>query len=176
MIRLLVAFMVLCGAARAQDDAFAALRQPGAVALMRHARAPGTGDPANFRLGNCSTQRNLDEAGREQARQIGQRIQAAGLQVQVFSSAWCRTQETAALLGLGSVETLSALNSFFGNRGSGPGQTAALRSFIDGWTGKPLVLVTHQVNITALTGVFPADGETVILGRNLAVLARVRSR
>ena len=163
MLRLILLLFVLCGAAQAQDEPLQALKQPGAVGLLRHARAPGTGDPAGFRIGDCSTQRNLDAAGREQARQIGERLRAAGLAPRVFSSAWCRTLETTELLGLGSVEVLLSLNSFFANSAAGPAQTEAVRRLISNWDGGPLLLVTHQVNITALTGVFPGDGELIVV-------------
>lgn len=159
------------------EDALQAMRQPGAVGLLRHAHAPGVGDPAEFRLGECSTQRNLDEAGREQARQIGARLRAVGTQAQVFSSAWCRTQDTAVLLGLGPVQVMPALNSFFTDSGAAPGQTTAVRRFIADWSGPPLLLVTHQVNITALTGLNLRDGELIVLRpgpAGLAVAGRVQ--
>ena len=168
MLRCVMLLLVLCGPAAAQDDALygalALLRQPGAIAIMRHARAPGTGDPAGFRLGECGTQRNLDDAGREQARRIGARLRAAGVAAPVYASEWCRTRETADLLGVGPVTPLPVLNSFFGDRASEAAQTAALRAFLD-TLDSPAVLVTHQVNITALTGVFPVDGELVVLRR-----------
>ena len=162
MLRWVWLLLALCGPAVAQDDVLALLRAPGAVGIMRHARAPGTGDPPNFQPGQCATQRNLDEAGREQARQIGARLRAAGVAAPVFASEWCRTRETADLLGLGPAQPLPVLNSFFGDRGAEQAQTAAVQAFIAQLDG-PVVLVTHQVNITALTGVFPADGEMVVL-------------
>ena len=164
MVRWVLMLLALCGPALAQDDLLALLRQPGAVAIMRHARAPGTGDPASFQPGVCSTQRNLDESGREQARQIGARLRAARVAAPVFTSEWCRTRETAELLGIGPVRPLPALNSFFSERTSGPTQTEAVRAFMAG-LDSPAVLVTHQVNIAALTGVYPADGEMVVLRR-----------
>jgi hypothetical protein len=83
-------------------------------AMLRHAIAPGTGDPPGFDLNNCRTQRNLSEEGRIQSRLIGQRFRDQGLsEVLVFSSQWCRCLETAKLLNLGEVEELPTLNSFF---------------------------------------------------------------
>ena len=157
----------------------AALREGRAVALMRHAAAPGTGDPASFRLGDCSTQRNLSEEGRAQARATGARLRAAGItRARVYSSQWCRCLETAGLLGLGDVTELPALSSFFGNRARGPQQSAALAAFLrDRPPGAPLILVTHQVNITALTNGFVRSGEIVLvalpLGEQPEVLGRV---
>lgn len=156
---------LLPSGALAQDATLRLLSQPGAVGLTRHARAPGTGDPPGMRLDDCSTQRNLSDAGRAQARNAGARLRGAGFgEARVYTSAWCRTRETAELLGLGPVEPLSALNSFFAGQGDGLGQTAALRTFLDaGRTGLVRILVTHQVNVTALTGVYPVDAEMVIL-------------
>jgi phosphohistidine phosphatase SixA len=147
-----------------KGDAWRALAAGTHVAMMRHALAPGTGDPANIRIGDCSTQRNLNETGRAQARAIGDAFRANGIaEAEVFTSQWCRCRETADLLDLGAPSDLPALNSFFGNRADGPGQTEALRDWLTARVpGKPLVLVTHQVNITALTGIFPSSGEMVV--------------
>lgn len=164
-----VAALVLLAAcdARAQtrDEAMRALLAPGGVGLMRHARAPGVGDPPGMRLDACATQRNLSAEGRDQARRIGAALRAAGLRAaEVRSSAWCRAWETAELLDLGPARPLPALDSFFDDRGQQERQTAELRAYLDaGRDGPPRVLVTHQVNITALTGVFPVEGEIVVL-------------
>lgn len=145
----------------------ARIAKPGHIVIMRHALAPGTGDPANFALGDCSTQRNLSEAGRRQARRTGDFLRKAGVkQARVLSSQWCRCLDTARLLDLGQVEPLPALNSFFQERSKGPAQTRALRAMIAEMDlSQPVVMVTHQVNITALTDVFPSSGEMVVLKR-----------
>ena len=144
---------------------FACLSQPGIVAILRHAFAPGTGDPATFALDDCATQRNLDARGPEQARQIGAAIRAAGVTVdRVLTGQWCRCRDTARFLDLGLVEDLPALNSFFRNRDRAGPPTAELRQFLLGFPpGGTVVLVTHQVNITALTGRIPASGEVFLL-------------
>jgi broad specificity phosphatase PhoE len=149
----------------AADDPWQAAREGRAAILLRHAIAPGTGDPPGFRLGDCASQRTLSEAGRAQARAIGAALRARGIaSAHVFSSAWCRAHETAALLGFGPVRHAQALDSFFADRAAAPERTAALRRLLAGWTGPAaLVLVTHQVNITALTGVFPASGEALLV-------------
>jgi len=168
--------------ARASDEVAAKLAEPGHIAIMRHALAPGGGDPANFTLGDCSTQRNLSEAGRRQARRTGDFLRSVGVeQARVFSSQWCRCLDTAELLDLGPVEELPALNSFFEARSRGPEQTQALREKIAGMDlSQPVVMVTHQVNITSLTSVFPSSGEIVVLRRgedcDLAVLGTVDPR
>lgn len=147
-----------------ENEVWQALAGGGHVAMMRHARAPGTGDPAGFRIGDCTTQRNLDPGGRDQARAIGNAFRANGIAAaRVFTSQWCRCRETAELLGLGAPKDLFALNSFFGERAKGPVQTEALRDWLRESTADgPLVLVTHQVNITAFTGIYPASGEMVV--------------
>jgi len=163
----LLALLVAASPASAQNDTalLRILAAPGGVGLMRHARAPGTGDPQGFRLGDCATQRNLDDGGRGKARRLGERLRAAGLAgAAVLASPWCRTMETAALLGLGPVTTLPALASFFGGQGEEAQQTAALHvALYAGRDGPPRILVTHQVNVTALTGIPPGDAELVVM-------------
>ncbi len=166
---LAVCAFVAADAADAEDQAaWDGLRSGGHVALIRHALAPGTGDPAAFRLGDCGTQRNLSDEGRAQAARIGARFRAEGIgSAGVFSSQWCRCLETAELLALGPVEALPILNSFYERRENEDRQTRALEAWIAGQDlERPVVLVTHQVNITALTGVFPSSGEMVVIRRS----------
>ncbi|UXN66719.1 histidine phosphatase family protein (plasmid) [Phyllobacterium sp. A18/5-2] len=144
-----------------EASVWTALRSGEAVALLRHGEAPGTGDPPDFRLGDCTTQRNLSAKGRAQAGAIGNLFRANGISsASVYSSQWCRCLDTARLLGLGEPAPLELLNSFFGDASVEPERTAALLTWLrrrrfDG----PLLLVTHQVNITALTGKVPGSGE-----------------
>ena len=153
------------GRAAATEAAWDALPKTGVVGLMRHAYAPGTGDPAQFRLGDCSTQRNLNQEGRDQARAVGAALREHGfVPERVFSSQWCRCLETAELLDVGPVQPLPAANSFFGDRSRGPAQTAELRAFLaDLPEDEPHFLVTHQVNITALTGRPVSSGEIIFV-------------
>jgi phosphohistidine phosphatase SixA len=151
----------------ANEAVWAALQRPGALALMRHAIAPGMSDPAGFRLDDCSTQRNLDARGRDQARETGARMRMRGVLFdRVLTSQWCRCVETAELLDIGPVQTLPALNSFFENRSDGPVQTAETRRYIERLSAdETAILVTHQVNITALTGRGVASGEVFVVER-----------
>ncbi|WP_373533812.1 histidine phosphatase family protein [Microcoleus sp.] len=138
----------------------------GLVVVMRHAIAPGTGDPANFKLGDCSTQRNLSVQGRTQAKQIGAEFRNRNIKVaRVVSSQWCRCLETAKLINLGKVEPLPALNSFFSDSSQEARQTATIRKLIvdNRNTKGAIIMVTHQVNITAITDIVPQSGEAVIL-------------
>jgi broad specificity phosphatase PhoE len=149
-------------------DAVQQFRQGRHVLMIRHASAPGNGDPADFRLDKCDTQRNLDDDGRAQARAIGRWLKARGVtRAQIYSSQWCRCLETARLLGLGDPVELPALNSFYQQVEDREPNLRALREFLDSraTTDSPVVLVTHQVTITALTGVYPASGEGVLIDR-----------
>jgi phosphohistidine phosphatase SixA len=160
----------------AQDAAqFAGLLRTGGCAVMiRHAATvPGIGDPPNFRLGDCSTQRLLNDAGRAQSRRIGQWFRAQQLQARtVQSSAWCRCRDTADL-AFGQHAVLAALNSTFEDSSGQDAQTLVLRQrLLDIPPGQFAVWVTHQVNITAITGEWAAIGEAFILSARGALLAR----
>ena len=169
----LLAALVPAWAPASADTRFARFSEPGIVAIMRHALAPGSGDSVSFALDDCATQRNLDARGRAQARAIGRAARAAGVSVdRVLTSQWCRCRDTARLLDLGPVEELPALNSFFRDRSRAEAQTAELRKFLLGLSpGETVVLVTHYVNIQALTGRGTASGEVLLLeiGRDGAV-------
>lgn len=162
-------------ASGAETAPWAALREGGHVLILRHAETePGIGDPPQFRLDDCSTQRNLSPAGRAQAQDLGKRLAKQGIIVtEVLSSRWCRCLDTARL-AFGKVSPAPALDSFFGEPQKAAAQTTALRKRIAGFRGPGnLVLVTHQVNITALTGMHPAMGETIVLKMKADVLETV---
>lgn len=142
------------------------LPQTGHALMLRHAYAPGIGDPPGFRLDDCTSQRNLDPTGRKQAASIGDWLRARGVrQASVYSSLWCRCQETARLLELGPVTPLPALNSFFQRPEDSAPTTRALLDFLEAQPaeGPLLILVTHQVNISAVTGNGIGSGEGVLL-------------
>lgn len=135
------------------------------VLLMRHAiTEPGVGDPPGYRLEDCATQRNLSAEGREQARRVGAALRAAGLTVgEVRSSAWCRCRDTARL-AFGRHGVWPALNSFFDAYERAPERTAELRAFVAAHAGgPPPMLVTHQVNISAASGLPVAMGQIVAM-------------
>jgi phosphohistidine phosphatase SixA len=154
----------------------AELAKPGRVLMLRHAQAPGIGDPPEFRIGDCATQRNLDAGGRAQAARIGKRLAEAGVsRAKVYSSQWCRCLETARLLKLGAVTELPALNSFFGREQQREAKIADLRRFLAGLpvNGPPVVLVTHQVTISAITGQGITSGGGVVLQLDGSAAPRV---
>ncbi len=157
----------------AQDDVvdsklWHAIKDGRHIAIMRHGLAPGIGDPENFSLDDCETQRNLSDVGREQVRQIGKQFRQHGIRMaDVFSSQWCRCRETAELLDLGSVNDLPELNSFFRNMDQAAEQNEKLMAWLTTRQPEiPLVLVTHQVNIRALTGLGTVSGEVVVFQLN----------
>jgi phosphohistidine phosphatase SixA len=164
-VLVLLQLPTLAGAQTAEPTLQQALQTDGAILLLRHANAPGVGDPPAFRLGDCTTQRNLDEEGRAQARRIGEQLRALGARVTaVWSSQWCRTEETARLAFPGlAVRGEPAFNSFFGAQHQADQQRQTALSRIASWRGPGvLAVVTHQVNITGLTDVNPASGEGVV--------------
>jgi broad specificity phosphatase PhoE len=147
-------------------DAWTELAKPGAIVLFRHATAPGTGDPAGFKLDDCATQRNLDELGRAEARKLGEQFRARKIQVgAVLSSQWCRTRETARLAFGSQVRDEPAFNSLFrAATDVRDAQTARARAVLARWSGPgALVVITHQANIRALTGVGAASAEGVVV-------------
>jgi phosphohistidine phosphatase SixA len=142
------------------------MKAGGHILMIRHALAPGTGDPANFRIGDCSTQRNLDDRGREQARAIGNWLRSKGLtSARVYSSQWCRCLETAQLLGIGPVAELPALNSFYELTQDREPNLKTLRKFIaqQPADGVLIILVTHLVTISAIANESVSSGEGVLL-------------
>jgi phosphohistidine phosphatase SixA len=143
------------------------------VLMIRHADAPGFSDPAGFKIGDCSTQRNLGERGRKQAQELGLWLSRQGIDsAEVLSSAWCRCVDTATLLAKGPVIIAPALNSFFRNMSDSGPQTVALRALLAerlkpsgavAISKKPLILVTHQVNISAYTGESVGQGDVILV-------------
>jgi len=169
----------LAQAQQANADFWKLLREGGSLLLMRHAQTvPGIGDPPSFKLGNCSTQRNLSEAGREQARRVAAAFLRQGVRPdEVRASAWCRCVETAEL-AFGRHTVWAPINSFF-QQGDNTNQTRQVLQDLQALKAPlNLALVTHQVNISALTGSFTAMGEMLLTrpgqhsDERLKVLAR----
>jgi len=157
-------------AADDSGEAWKALVEGGHVALIRHGNAPGPslgagGDPPGFRLGDCRTQRNLDETGRGEAKALGEAFRRHGVRVErIQSSPWCRCLETAQLMAVGQVETSHALIPSTDRNPNAPAALRALQETISNWGGPgTLVLVTHGLTIRALTGIVPGQAETVVL-------------
>ena len=167
----LLALAVLPGVSSGQGreapldaTALAALREGGVVLALRHALAPGTFDPPGFALGQCSTQRNLNEEGRDQARRIGAWFARVGLTPRrVRTSQWCRCQETARL-AFGTADDWPMLNSLAREGPAEAARDAALREALAAVPrGAFEVWVTHQFNIRALSGETTGSGDGVVL-------------
>ena len=152
----------------------------GCALLLRHAQTdPGVGDPPGFRLDHCSTQRNLSVAGREQALRIGEALRRRGIVFdEVLSSRWCRCVDTARLVAPAPrTRIFEPLNSTFNDRALEPAQSEALRRYLAGLRApRRALLVTHQVNISALAQAFVAMGEGLVVlveGDTVSVAGRL---
>jgi phosphohistidine phosphatase SixA len=134
------------------------------VIFMRHALAPGYGDPDDFDINQCDTQRNLDDTGRAQAQFIGQHLKTEQLIfTDILSSQWCRCKETASELGLGDWRSFAGLNSFFQDHADRTETLTLLSEKIDTIKENELVLmVTHQVVISAVTGHSTRSGGLIL--------------
>jgi broad specificity phosphatase PhoE len=166
-VLLLLILLVGVGGTRADEAAaWAALRHGGAVALMRHADAPGgVGDPPGFRLDDCSTQRNLSAQGREDAKAAGRRWKAQKVVVgRLLSSPWCRCVDSARLMDLGTPRLEPAFGNVVVWSDRRDALTAGARRLIAAWQGPGnLLVVTHGANIAALTGINPMSSEALVL-------------
>ena len=141
------------------------------VLLIRHADAPGYGDPAGYVIGQCSTQRNLGDYGKKQAKAIGSWLNKQGIdKAQMISSPWCRCSDTARLMDFGPVKIEPSLGSFFDDMSLEKKQTKELeqliKSELDKQTKVPVILVTHHVNIRAYMGKNVSQGDMVLVKVN----------
>ena len=145
------------------------LKKGGKLIFVRHAYAPGGGDPENFDINNCGTQRNLSEEGREQAKKIGNFFLKNDIPIfKVFSSEWCRCKETAKL-AFTNFETKNFLNSFFSAKfaNNKNKQMTDLKNFVVKFKdNQNLIFVTHYVVISEALDYAPSSGEIVIADKN----------
>ena len=181
MIRFLFAAVLLLASlpAHATEAGWALLRDGGQVVLMRHANAPGMGDPPHFDIDNCATQRHLSDRGRQQARKIGALFAARAAPVgEVLTSRFCRCADTATLaFGADVVERFPALDFFPNDEAGQLARNAEILERVLAYSGSDnLVMVTHGEVIEALVGVRAREGEAIILsrvGQSLGVAGRV---
>ena len=162
---LLTSLVVAPAAVSTDEQIWVLLNGGGQVILIRHAiTTPGVGDPPGMRLEDCSTQRNLTDEGRRDARRLGEGFRARGIVVdRVLSSPWCRCLETARL-AFGTVEAWQPLSNLFGRGEARIDQVRQLQVLAgERRTGSNVVLVTHGSTISALTGVMPAPAEMVVV-------------
>ncbi len=160
-----VLFTLALSPANATEAGWALLRNGGQVVFLAHANAPGTGDPANFDIDNCRTQRNLSDRGRQQARGIGALFAARAEPVEeVYASRYCRTLDTARLAFGGDAEPLAALDEPSADDDVNRAAQDAVIELIREYSGSGnLVLVTHPATVQEMVGVRPREGEAVIV-------------
>ena len=144
--------------------------------FIRHAYAPGSGDPKNFNLNDCSTQRNLSEEGRKQAQHIGEFFKKNKIKIdKVLSSEWCRCKDTAKI-AFKNFSTNSFLNSFYSSKyvKNKDKQIKMLKEYIQSFnSNKNLILVTHYVLISEILNYGPSSGEIVVSDKNFNIIGRV---
>ena len=149
------------------------LQKGGKIIFIRHALAPGNGDPENFDINDCKTQRNLSNSGRNQAKKIRSFFQDNDIPIsKVYSSEWCRCKETASI-AFNDFETKSFLNSFFSERfaKNRENQIENFNNFINNWDGnRNLVFVTHYVVISEILNYAPSSGEIVVSDKQLKLI------
>ena len=163
----------------ANDKAWDLLKEGNKIVFIRHSLAPGGGDPSNFDLTKCSSQRNLNQTGINQSKKIGELFKKHKVPIdKVFSSQWCRCKDTAKY-AFGDFKEFTALNSTFQSPydQNEAKQLKDLYAFVKDWDskGKNLVLVTHYSIITAVTNAVPSSGELVITDKNFEVLGTIQT-
>ena len=159
------------------DNSWAEAKKGDRIILIRHALAPGGGDPPEFKIDDCSTQRNLNKIGIQQSQHIGRLFRENKIPIdQVLSSQWCRCKDTAKH-AFKYYKEFSALNSTFPPPydKNEERQIRELKNFIKNWNGNGgnLILVTHYVIITGITDAIPSSGEIVITDKKLNVLSTI---
>ena len=179
MKKILILFFILFAFdSTAESTVVSLLKEEGKIVFIRHSIAPGGGDPENFSLKDCSTQRNLSKKGIEQSKQIWEFFKKNKVIISnVLSSQWCRCKDTA-FHAFGKYEEFFALNSTFQIKFSGNSkkQAEALKSYVKKWDGKGnIILVTHYVIILKHTNYAPSSGELVITDKNFNVLSTLRT-
>ena len=156
------------------ENLISKLNDGNKIVFIRHALAPGNGDPENFDINNCLTQRNLNEKGREQSKKIGKFFLDNNIKIdKVLSSEWCRCKDTAKI-AFGNYETKNFLNSFYDKRFSEnkDKQILGFQKFIKNWDfSGNLILVTHYVVISEILDLATSSGEIVITDNNLEILS-----
>lgn len=176
---LLIIFISLATEIKADSeiDILNKLKNGGYLIFIRHAYAPGGGDPDNFQINNCLTQRNLDTSGREQAKKIGELFLKNNIPIdKVLSSEWCRCKETASI-SFKNYTTKKFLNSFFSlkfakNKNT---QIKALKNYVKNWKNdKNLVLVTHYVVISETLNYSSSSGEMIITNKNFDKIGNIK--
>ena len=153
------------------------LEDGGKLIFIRHAYAPGNGDPNNFNLNDCSTQRNLNSIGRNQAKEIGEFFRLNKIKIhKVLSSEWCRCKETADI-AFNDFSTINFLNSFYSSKyaKNKSKQIKALNDYVKKFrNNKNLIFVTHYVLISEILNYGPSSGEIVVSDKNFNIIGTIK--
>ena len=161
--------------ALSDDEILNSLKEGKKLVFIRHAIAPGNGDPVNFNIRDCSTQRNLDKNGIKQSKKIGLFFENNKIKIdKVLSSEWCRCKDTAKY-AFKKFETFNALNSFYDQRlaANETKQINDLKKYIKNWnSNKNLVFVTHFVVISSILNIGSSSGEVIISDKNFNLIGR----
>ena len=177
ILSIIVLFLILNTHSLANYLVLASLQDGKKLIFIRHAIAPGNGDPENFDIMDCNTQRNLDEKGIQQSKKIGLYFKKNKIKIdKVLSSQWCRCKDTAKI-AFKKFKTFNALNSFYDEKfaANESNQIEDLKKYIKKWdSDKNLVLVTHYVVISSILGIGSSSGEIIISDKNLNIIGRVK--
>ena len=173
----LIFFQLLNFQSLIAKDLWAEAKEGDKIILIRHALAPGGGDPPGFKINDCKTQRNLNKVGIEQSKAIGKLFKKNKISVdKVLSSQWCRCKDTAKY-AFKNFEEFSALNSTFQSPHdkNAKKQLRELKELVQKWDGNGgnLILITHYVIITAVTDAVPSSGEIIVTDKNFNVLSKI---
>ena len=179
MKKLIIIFFIqifVVNSAYSIEEILPSLKEGGKIIFIRHALAPGNGDPENFDLNDCSTQRNLNQKGIDQSKFIGNLFYKNQIKIEnVYSSEWCRCVDTAKF-AFKNYQTFSALNSFYDIRfeANEERQITQLKEFINQWNGKEnIIFVTHFVVISSMLNIATSSGEIVITDKNLNIIGSI---
>ena len=180
MKKIILSLIFLClfgQGSSANSDIITSLQEGKKLVFIRHALAPGGGDPKGFKINDCKTQRNLNRSGVNQSKKIGKLFKKNKVPIdQVLSSQWCRCKDTAKY-AFGEYKEFTALNSTFQSsfNKNEASQLKEIYNFVGKWNGngKNLVLITHYSIITAVTNAVPSSGEIVITDKNFNVIGTI---
>ena len=170
-------FIIFSTSTNSQEQLINLLKDGNKLIFIRHAYAPGNGDPADFKLDDCSKQRNLNHEGIVQSKKIGQLFSKNKIQIdKVLSSEWCRCKDTAKFAFI-KYTTFDALNSFYDPKfeKNKDKQIGDLKNYILNWDSKKnLVLITHFVVILEILNIGASSGEIIISDKEFNLLGRYK--
>ena len=173
---LIIISLTISNQVLSEDKILESLKEGGKIIFIRHAYAPGGGDPQNFNINDCSTQRNLSNEGINQSKLIGEFFKTNKIKIdKVLSSEWCRCKDTAKF-AFNDFETFDALNSFFSAKfaKNEKKQIKDLKNYIKNWkSNKNLILVTHYVVILSILNKAVSSGEIVISDKNYEIIGSI---